>query len=146
MKQTYYISFFAILLGVAAVGYVWVSALIEKVTIPATVMVVETVPQTLQRRGTVEYLDPDKRFLILNSVTRYTLDGTSRYKIYTTEQTNIERSAIATENEVIYYENPPTSSNLSEIKIGDAVLVIISVADQKFTALYIRHGLPLPGI
>ncbi len=143
MNKVQPIGLFIVLLGVAVVGYAWISAIALKTTAPSEIV---TDNQSLQRRGVVEHIEPNARFLILKSMTLYAENYVSQYKIHVTDQTKIERSLIATENDIIYYEGLPTPSDISQIKVGDEILIIILVADRKLTALYIRHGIPLPGI
>jgi hypothetical protein len=97
-------------------------------------------------RGVIEMLDDDREFLVFTAPSSYAPGGATRQKIHLTEDTIVERGNVYMENDIITYEGPPSASTVLGISKGDEILISILAHDQRFTALYIRHGTPIPGI
>lgn len=142
MHRTYLISTSVLLLGIAAVGYAFTSlSLRETPQNTAT-----STDQIFLRRGVVEAVDPDKKFVLMRTPTRYNQDAVYRFKVYLDHMTHIEQSTILAENDIIYFEGIPVPSDISHVAAGDQVMITYVASGQRFTALYIRTGDPLPGI
>lgn len=143
MNKFKYIGLSIIFLGVASIGYALVSALVEKTSVPA---IIQKKNLVFQQRGVVKNIGPNIQFIIVEIPTRYSENSLLKEKIYITDQTKIEQGNVLAEEDIIYYEDVPTPSNAPQIEVGDQIIINVLVAGNKLTALYLRHGNPIPGI